>query len=269
MVDRVDFRILGPLEVAVGGHRAAVPAGKQRVLLAGLLLRSNEVVPVEDLVEWLWGEGTPRCPRGALQTQVARLRRWLAQFAAGAPQAAVPQAALHASAAGYLIEVEPGRLDLARFRDLIDAAAGAAGRGDLEAESVLLGAALAQWRGPALPDVRSDALHRDAVPRLTEEWLRAVERRGEAALLLGRHQEVVGELRFLTGSRPFHERFWYQLMLALYRCGRQAEALAAYRDVRARLDEQLGISPGQELRALHEAILRNDPALDRSAALVG
>ncbi|MEW2359059.1 AfsR/SARP family transcriptional regulator [Spirillospora sp. NPDC029432] len=261
MAERVDFRILGPLEVAVGGNRAAVPAGKQRVLLAGLLLRSNAVVPVEDLVEWLWGEEPPRCPRGALQTQVARLRRWLAQFPAGG--------ALRASAAGYLIEIEPGRLDLARFRDLIDAATTAAARGDLEAESVLLGAALAQWRGPALPDVRSDALHRDAVPRLTEEWLRAVERRGEAALLLGRHQEVVGELRFLTGSRPFHERFWYQLMLALYRCGRQAEALAAYRDVRARLGEQLGISPGQELQALHAAILRNDPALDRSAVLVG
>ncbi len=247
-----DFRVLGPLEVTVGTRRVAVAAGKQRVLLATLLLSANQIVPVDELADRLWGGDRPRGPRGALQTYVTRLRQTLD------PGGAAP---IHTSAAGYGIEVASAGLDLIRFREMAGRARTAGARGDLAAESAGLNEALALWRGPILPDVRSDSLHRDVVPSLTEEHLRTLERRHEVDLALGRHDRLVGELRALTGRHPFHERFWGQLMVALYRCGRPAEALEAYGEVTASLRRGLGVCPGPEVRDLHVAILRDDPRL--------
>src|SRR5919108_663927 len=139
-------------------------------------------------------------------------------------------------------------------------------RGDLEREAAALAEALALWRGPVLTDVHSDALHRDLVPRLKEEWLRALERWHRVNLALGRHDELVGELRVLIRKYPFHERFWHQLMLALYRCGRQVEALEAYGEVSGYLRDELGVDPSRELRHLHTAILRSDPELAAAGA---
>jgi DNA-binding SARP family transcriptional activator len=254
-VHGVDFRILGPLEVTINAQRVAVAAGKQRVLLATLLLSANRTVPVEELTERLWGGDPPRGPRGALHTYVTRLRQTLD------PHIGDGVGPIRTSPAGYGIEVATAGLDLTRFRAMVAEARRAGEGGDLAAESAGLTAALSLWRGPILSDVRSDSLHRDVVPSLTEEHLRTLERRHEVDLALGRHDRLVGELRALTGKHPYHERFWAQLMLALYRCGRVAEALEAYGEVSALLRNRLGVCPGPQIRALHTAILRDDPRL--------
>ncbi|MDN3353271.1 AfsR/SARP family transcriptional regulator [Actinomadura sp. DC4] len=252
----LDFRVLGPLEVSIDTRRVPVAAGKQRVLLATLLLSANRFVAVEELTERLWGGDPPRAPRGALHTYVTRLRQTLDPLAARGGDGPI-----RTSAAGYGIEVSAGGLDLIRFRDMVGAARTAGERGDLPAESDGLTRALDLWRGPVLPDVRSDSLHRDVVPSLVEEHLRTLERRHEVDLALGRHDRLVGELRALTGKHPFHERFWGQLMVALYRCGRPAEALEVYAEVTKSLRNRLGVRPGHEVRDLHIAILRDDPRL--------
>lgn len=251
----LDFRVLGPLEVTINARRVPVAAGKQRVLLATLLLSANQTVPVEELTERLWGGDPPRAPRGALHTYVTRLRQTLDRHAARAT------GPIRTSAAGYGIEVPSTGLDLIRFRAMVGEARAAGRGGDLTTESAGLTSALSLWRGPVLPDVRSDSLHRDVVPSLIEEHLRTLERRHEVDLALGRHDRLVGELRALTGKHPFHERFWGQLMVALYRCGRPAEALEAYGEVSASLRRRLGVCPGPEVRDLHTAILRDDPRL--------
>lgn len=248
-----DFRILGPLEVTIDAQRVAVAAGKQRVLLATLLLNANRTVPIEELTERLWGGHPPRGPRGALHTYVTRLRQTLHIGGETGP--------IRTSPAGYGIEVATAGLDLTRFRAMVGEARRAGQGGDLAAESAGLTAALSLWRGPILSDIRSESLHRDVVPSLTEEHLRTLERRHAVDLALGRHDRLVGELRALTGRHPFHERFWAQLMLALYRGGRPAEALEAYGEVTALLRDRLGVCPGPQIRDLHTAILRNDPGL--------
>jgi DNA-binding SARP family transcriptional activator len=254
-VHGLDFRILGPLEVSAGSRRVPVAAGKQRTLLATLLLAADRTVPLEELTERLWDGEPPRCPRGALHTYVTRLRQTLDRFTADAAKLIVT------SPAGYGIEVDAAGLDLIRFRTMVSEARTAGRRGDLSAESAGLTAALSLWRGPILSDVRSDSLHRDVISSLVEEHLRTLERRHEVDLALGRHDRLVGELRALTGRHPFHERFWGQLMVALYRCGRPAEALEAYGEVSASLRRRLGVCPGPEVRDLHTAILRDDPRL--------
>jgi DNA-binding SARP family transcriptional activator len=253
-VHGLDFRILGPLEVTTNARRVPIAAGKQRVLLATLLLSANQTVAIEELTERLWGGDPPRGPRGALHTYVTRLRQTLDPHAGDAGP-------IRTSAAGYGIEVAATGLDLIRFRAMVSEARAAGQDGDLTAESAGLTAALALWRGPVLPDVRSDSLHRDVVPSLVEEHLRTLERRHEVDLALGRHDRLVGELRALTGKHPFHERFWGQLMVALYRCGRPAEALEAYGEMSASLRRRLGVCPGPEIRDLHTALLRDDPRL--------
>jgi DNA-binding SARP family transcriptional activator len=244
------FRVLGPLEAVLDGCRVTVPAGKQRTLLATLLLAANQVVSFDELTERLWDEAPPRRPRGALHTYVTRLRQTLDRHGPGAGDL------IRTSVAGYLIEVSD--LDLARFRRLVAQGRAAGRRGDLVAESDALAEGLSLWRGPVLSDVRSDSLHRDVVPSLTEERLRAIERRQEVDLALGRHERLVGELRALTGKYPLHERFWRHLMLALHGCGRSAEALEAYGLASACLRDRLGVIPGRETRDLHVAILRGE-----------
>ena len=172
----LDFRILGPLEVTFDARRIPVAAGKQRVLLATLLLSANQIVSLEELTERLWGGDPPRCPRGALHTYVTRLRQTLGRHENGHGDL------VRTSAAGYGIEVSRARLDLLRFRAMVRGARTAGAAGDLAAESTGLTEALSLWRGPVLPDVRSDSLHRDVVPSLIEEHLRTLERRHEVDL---------------------------------------------------------------------------------------
>ncbi|MDX3658679.1 BTAD domain-containing putative transcriptional regulator [Streptomyces sp. ID05-26A] len=234
---RVEYRVLGPLEVLLDGEPVAVPAGRGRVLLATLLLRANRFVSVDELVERVWEGEPPDLDRAhkTLQTVVMRLRQALGEANC-----------VRHERGGYMAEVVPDQFDLNRFRDLV-------ARRDF-------GPALALWRGPVLGNVASESLHRDDVPPLVEEQLGALEQRIEADLVAGRSVDLVPELRELTRRYPLRDRFWAHLMLALYRSGQQAGALAAYRQVSEMLADELGIDPTPELSALHDQILRGEVA---------
>jgi predicted ATPase/DNA-binding SARP family transcriptional activator len=242
---RFEFRLLGPLEVACDGDVLSVARPRQRALLALLLLHANEVVSRERLVDRLWGEEPPRAAANALQVAVHGLRKVLGRQR------------ILTRGSGYVLRVDPGELDLDLFRQLVERSRGQ----EPAAAAKSLGEALALWRGPALADVGDAPFARPERGRLEELRLAAREQRLEAELALGRHAELVGELESLIAEQPFRERLRRLLILALYRSGRQAEALAAYHDARAALVEELGIEPGHELRDLERAILRQDPAL--------
>jgi DNA-binding SARP family transcriptional activator len=247
----MSFGILGPLQVSVDHYQITIPAGKQRILLATLLFDANQVVPIEELFERLWYPTMPRSPRAALHTTMTRLKRSLGADA---------DLLIQQIGEGYQLELEPESLDLMRFRALVEDAKALAGRDDLAAESAVLTEALGLWRGPAMHDVRSASLLRDVIPGLVEEQLRALERYHDVNLGLGRAQEIVADLRRLIQQYPYHERFRLQLMLALARCGRQADALEVYAEVRDSLRDELGIDPGGDLRELQLTILRSEPA---------
>ncbi|MFC6089189.1 AfsR/SARP family transcriptional regulator [Saccharothrix lopnurensis] len=233
----IRFTVLGPLEVWHGDERVEVPAGLARVLLATLLLRANQTVTVDALVERLWDgrAGNPARARSTLHMVVTRLRQALGEANV-----------VRTTTNGYLAEVGPDALDLHRFRALA-----AEGR---------CAEALGLWRGEPLSDVRSDALHQEDVEPLREERLVVLERRIEADLAAGRAVDLVPELRALTKAYPLRERFWGQLVLALHRGDRQAEALAEYRAISERLVEELGVDPSQYLRAVHHTVLVGEPA---------
>ncbi|GAA4614200.1 BTAD domain-containing putative transcriptional regulator [Actinoallomurus liliacearum] len=249
----MEIRILGPFELLDGERRVPIDAPKQRAVLTALVLRANRVVPAEELAELVWGDDPPSSARLTLQGYVLRIRRALA---------AVPDLTIHTEPTGYLLRVDPDRIDAHRFARLIEDAARAATGGDTAAEADLLREALALWRGEPLTDVGSDTLRREEAGRLTEMRASAIERRVDADLRLGRHLELIGELTALVAAHPFREEFRAQLMLALYRAGRRADALEAYRDARAVLTRELGVEPGPRLRRLEQAVLTADPALD-------
>lgn len=242
-----NFGILGPLSVTVQGKELALESAKLRILLAALLVRSGTVVSNERLAEWLWDERQPSNPRGTLHTYVRRLRMLLGD--------ALP---LETAAGGYRIDVPAGELDLQRFRRLVRDAQRAEA---LEERARLLASALATWRGPALEDVPASLPHQEECRSMEDERLDALEAYFETDLQLGRHAQLVREVRSEAMDNPLRENFWSMLMLALYRSGRQAEALDVYQQARRNLVEQLGIEPGERLRALHTGILESDPAL--------
>jgi DNA-binding SARP family transcriptional activator/tetratricopeptide (TPR) repeat protein len=248
----VEFGLLGPLVVRAGGSRVLVSAGKQRVLLAALLLRANEVVGAGELARAVWEGQPPETARVTLQNYVKRLRQALGPLG---------YQRIVTRPAGYLIEVMPGELDVTRFAELQAGAVSAARAGAWDVVSARLSEALGLWRGRPLADVPSGVLVAGAVPRLTEMRLEALEARVEADLYLGRHREVVAEVRGLAAAEPLRERLAELLMLALYRSGQQASALEAYRQVRRHLVEQIGIEPGPGLRELNQRILRSDRTL--------
>jgi DNA-binding SARP family transcriptional activator len=245
----VEFRILGPLEAHHRGRTLRLGGLKQRALLAMLLLRRNEAVSTDRLIDALWDTSPPPTARQALQNHVAALRR------------ALGPGVLVTRHPGYLLRVEPEQLDLDRFRRLLAEARAALDDGNAAAAAGLLRVALKLWRGPPLADLAAAGLAWARCAELGEERLAAVETRVEADLALGRHRELIGELEALVRAEPLRERLCGQLLLALYRSGRQAEALAAYRVTRDTFVDELGIEPGAELRALERAILAHDPSL--------
>jgi ABC-type transport system substrate-binding protein/DNA-binding SARP family transcriptional activator len=254
----VEFGILGPLEVCRSGRAVPLGGPRQRAVLALLLLEANRVVSMDRLAEDLWGGHPPEGWATTLQIYVVHLRRALEP---GRPKGAAASV-LVTKGRGYLLRVDPGQLDAARFQDGF-----AAGRAALEAgrpaeAAGTLRAALELWRSPVLADLADYAFTRPEAARLEELRLAALEARIDADLALGRHDALTAELEHLAGEHPLRERLHGQLMLALYRCGRQAEALAAYRRVHGLLAEELGIDPGEPLQRLHASVLAHDPALD-------
>jgi predicted ATPase/DNA-binding SARP family transcriptional activator len=256
------FGILGPLEVVDDHERVvALSARKQRVLLAILLLHPNEVVSSDRLVEDVWSGEPPATSEKGLQVHVSRLRRVLA---APAPPG---KARLRTGGSGYQLVVAAGELDSERFEQLVQEANGLIGAGSFEPAVEKLGEALALWRGGALDDFEYEDFAQAEIARLSELRIVALEQRVAAELELGRAELLVGELERLVREHPYRERLRGQLMLTLYRTGRQAEALRAYRDARRVLVDELGIEPSAELRELHDAILTQDASLTSSAQL--
>ncbi|MGW5720653.1 BTAD domain-containing putative transcriptional regulator [Amycolatopsis sp. NPDC003865] len=239
----LDFRVLGPAEVTADGHPVPLGGSRPLIVLAGLLLRANRVVPVDELGRWLWNDDRRRS-KGALQTYVLRLRRALGD-----------QVAIRTESGGYLIELDDDRLDLSRFRALATRGKAAVDRGESRQAATHFADALAQWRGPALLNVESDALHRDEVGQLAEERLRVREQWADALLDVGEYGTIVPELTRLTRENPLRERLHEQLMVALYRSGRQAEALDVYGRISGVLAEELGLDPGPALQRTRQAIL--------------
>jgi class 3 adenylate cyclase/DNA-binding winged helix-turn-helix (wHTH) protein len=242
----MEFRILGPLEVLREGEPVRLPGARERALLALLLLHANQALSQERLVHELWGEEPPGTARKSLQVRIAALRKALGpdRVATVGP--------------GYLLRVEPDELDLNRLERLLEQADGA----DTAKAVDLLREALGLWRGPPLADFVYDPFAQTAIARLEELRLVALERRIDADLALGRHGEIVGELRTLVAEHPLRERLRGRLMLALYRQGRQADALDVYRETRRALVDELGLEPSGALQELEAAILRHDPSLD-------
>ena len=246
----MDFRVLGMLEVRDDeGAELALAPGRQQALLVVLLLNANEVVSTDRLVDGLWGERAPATAVKAVQNHVSQLRKTLGDRR------------LLTRGRGYMLDVAPGELDLERFEQLADSGARALDQGDAASAAAMLRDALALWRGPALAEFAYESFAQGPAARLEELRLGALERRIEADLELGRHAKLVGELEGLVAAHPLRERLRAQLMLALYRSGRQADALDVYREARRALDEELGLEPSEELRELERAILRHDPAL--------
>jgi DNA-binding SARP family transcriptional activator/Tfp pilus assembly protein PilF len=248
----VEFGLLGPLLVRVGEMQVRVSAGKQRVLLAALLLRANQVVAVDELAEAVWDGSPPGSARVTLQNYVKRLRQALGPHG---------HQRIATCPAGYMIEAAPEELDLTRFGQLRAAGQEAARAGAWDTASAQLSEALLLWRGPPLADVPSRPLMRAEVPRLAEMRLDALEARIDADLHLGRHREVIPELQPLVAAEPLRERLHELLMLALYRSGQRAAALDAYRRAWRQLVDLVGIEPGPDLRELNQRILRSDSAL--------
>ena len=242
------FRVLGPLDI----RGTTVAPRKQRLLLAALLARRGGWVSTGHLVDVLWEDDPPRSAMANMQTYVWELRRRLPPTRLGRPR-------VQRDREGYRIPLEDGELDAGAFEDLAARGRRAIAAGDTGRGAGLLSAALELWRGEPFEDV-ADAVPA-AVTRLREQRLLAGEDLLDARLRLGEHREAVDELYRLTEADPLRERPWTQLMLALYRCGRRAEALHTYHRLYRLLDTEYGIPPGAPVRELHEAILADDPAL--------
>jgi DNA-binding SARP family transcriptional activator/predicted ATPase len=247
----MDFRILGPLEVLDEGREVALGGSKPRALLAVLVLHANETLSTDRLIEELWGEHPPATAAKTVQVHVSRLRKALAR---GGDLIVTRER-------GYRLELDPDRLDAHRFERVL-----ARARDELAADrprqaAAALDEGLGLWRGEPLADLAYEPFAQREVARLADLRVAAVELQIDARLALGGHAEVIGQLEALIAEHPFRERLRAQLMLALYRTDRQADALQAYQDARRKLVEELGIEPGERLRELERAILAQDPAL--------
>src|SRR5262245_47533301 len=247
----MEFRILGPLEVSAGDGAIKLGGPKQRAVLAHLILRANRPVPVDLLIDGLWGEEPPETAKNTLQTYVYRLRQVLGEDR------------ISSDAGGYTLRADAAEIDAARFEAMVRAA-----KADLSSDTSKTAAAFSEaltlWRGAPLADLSNEPSLRGEIARLEELQLSATEHRIAAEIQVGGHSTVVSELDALTDRYPLRERMWANLMLALYRLGRQAEALAAYQRARQVLADELGTEPSDELQRLNEQILRRDPSLGPS-----
>lgn len=241
----MDFRLLGPLEVR--SQRRALPLGgpKQRAVLAMLLLHAGEVVSTDRLVDELWGERPPKTVEAYIQNCISRLRSVLGRDA------------IETRPPGYLLRADPGDIDAVRFERALEAARGL----DAPERAAALREALGLWRGAPLADLSFETFAQGEIARLEELRLTALEVRLDAELELGRHADVLPELAALANRYPARERLRALQMLALYRSGRQREALRAYQEARRELVEELGLEPGEELRSLERLIIAHDPSL--------
>lgn len=244
--------VLGSLLIRHDSTVIEVPAARQRAVLAVLLVNANRVVLADELADIVWDGLPPPRARVTARGYIRRLRRLLGP-ALSSRIATRPN--------GYVAEVEAGELDLLRFTELSRDGGAALRTGSWQRCSDALSEALRLWRGTPLSDVPCDRLQREDVPRLNQMRLQAAEWRAEAELHLGRHDLLVAELQNLTAEQPLRERSQALLMIALTRCGRQAEALAAYQQTRRTLIDELGIEPGPELQRLHQQILQQDSEL--------
>lgn len=247
-----DFHLLGPLETTERGEPLELPAGMPRALLARLLLDANRVVSVEAIVDALWGQGPPRSAHKLVQVYISQLRKSLGRES------------IETRSPGYRLPATIEQHDLARFEKLTEQARS---EPDAALRAALLEQALSLWRGPALAEFRAP-FAAAAARRLAELRLAALEDRIDADLELGRHDRLIADLDALASEEPLRERPRRQLMIALYRSGRHAEALARYREGRRLMVEELGIEPSPALQELERAILRRDPALDRMTPAV-
>jgi predicted ATPase/DNA-binding SARP family transcriptional activator len=246
----MEFGLLGPVAVWQHGHEVQLRAPKQRAVLALLLLRANELVPTARLIDELWAENPPARAAKTVQVYVSELRKLLGE------------GLIETRTGGYVVRVEEGALDLDRFERLLERGRTLLAAGAADDAASALREGLALWRGPALSDLEHEPWARDSIARLEALRLVATTLRLEADLAAGRHAEAVPELEALVRQHPLRERLRELLILALYRSGRQADALTAYHDARQTLVEELGIEPGAALRELEKAILVQDPSLD-------
>jgi DNA-binding SARP family transcriptional activator len=254
----VDFCILGPLEARANGDRLPLGGPKQRAVLALLLLHANEVVSRDRLIDGLWGESPPPTASHSLDAYVSRLRKLLGDAAR-----------IVTRPPGYVLRAAPQELDLARFENLARAGGRALDAGDARRAAAQLREAESLWRGRPLADLEYEPFAQPHVERLEELRLGAVEQRVDAELALGSTNGLIAELDALVGQHPLRERLRGQLMLALYRAGRQADALSVYRGGRVLLREELGLDPSPHLQELEQAILRQDAALGAPARAGG
>jgi predicted ATPase/DNA-binding SARP family transcriptional activator len=242
----VEFRVLGPLAVIRGGRSIPLGGSKQRLILTLLVLEANRVVSADRLIDQVWGDTPTEAARGTLQAYVSRLRKVLGPVK------------IEARAPGYVLEVSPAHVDASEFENLVEIAK----QLSPEKKATQLAKALALWRGPAYAEFSSQPFALSEATRLNELRIHALEERIEAELALGRHAQLIGELESLVTANPLRERLCAQLMLALYRSGRQAEASAVYQRTRLQLVEELGMEPGPDLQSLLTRILKQDPGLE-------
>ncbi|MER5873990.1 AfsR/SARP family transcriptional regulator [Streptomyces sp. NPDC002044] len=258
------IRVLGPLSAEVNGGSIVPTAGKPRQVLSLLALYPGRVMPVPTLMEEIWGTQPPQSALTTLQTYILQLRRRLGT-AMGPDAPGGAKEVLATRHGGYLLQITEDSVDVHDYERLVREGQAAFETGDSQVSADRLRAALDLWRGPALVDVRVGPILDIEVMRLQESRLVTVERRIDADLRLGRHSELLAELADLTARHPQHEGLHSQIMVALYRAGRQAGALDVYRRLRARLIEDLGVEPSPQLQRLHQAMLAVDPALDGTA----
>jgi SARP family transcriptional regulator, regulator of embCAB operon len=264
---RAEINVLGPLEVVLDDVCVVPTAGKPRQLLALLAINAGRVVRTSALMEELWGTRMPRSAAGTLQTYVLQVRRQIRR-ALPQQQAEFSHELLATTHTGYSLRVEPESVDAVRYGRLSSQGRTAGQAGDYAAADRLLGEALAVWRGPVLVDVPAGPQLEIETTVLAESRLTDLTLRIDAALYLGRHQQLLGELAALCARHPYMENFHAQHMLALYRSGRPGEALEAYQAVATTIHEQFGVDPSPRLRHLHHALLAGDALLDEPRFMV-
>jgi DNA-binding SARP family transcriptional activator len=261
LVGNFEYRVLGPVEVRRGGTTVPIDAARQRALLAALLLEPNRVVSVDRLASQIWGDLPPPRARNTVQSLVLRLRRAITPTSTGKNGGV-----LITRPPGYLLTVEPGQLDLRNFDDLFDRGRRQRESGQVHEAASTLRQALALWRGEPLADAGGVRLIEVDAAHLRERRLQAIEERVEADLALNRNGDLIAELPMTIAENPLRERLYGMLMLALYREGRQAEALDVFQLLRRRLIHDLAVEPGQPIQLLHQQILAQEPSLNLRAA---